>query len=98
MREIDLQRMVNDVAAEEGGLALRLELDDEMSRRVAGRGLERQMLLKRLRAVDHVCEPGLDDRQHAVAQRATDRGAFLWIAIDCEEVIVVGLAPDVFRI
>ena len=50
------------------------------------------------RAVDHLAEPGLDDRQHAVAQRAADGGALFRIAIDAEEMVVVGLAEDVLRI
>ena len=51
-----------------------------------------------MRAIDHLREPGLDDRQHAIAQRAADCRAFLRIAIDGEKVIVIGLAEDVFRI
>ena len=94
-RMIDLDGVMDRVAAEERLAALRRELDHHMPGRVAGRRLDRQMLLDRLRAVDHLRQPGLDHRQHAVAQRAMARRAFLRVAIELQEIIVVGLAEDV---
>ena len=65
------------VAAEVRGLALRIEPDDVMARRVAGRGRDREAFVDRLFAiVDHLAQPGLDDREYAVAHRAADGGAF----------------------
>src|SRR5476651_1848296 len=62
VREIELNGVVDHVAGKEGLLALRVELDHEVPRRMAGRGLDREMFVDPLRALDHLGEAGLDDR------------------------------------
>jgi hypothetical protein len=70
---IALNRVMQHNAAEERALPGGGELHQHRARRVARRPLQRQMLIERLVAVDHLRKPRLHHRQHAVAEGTADR-------------------------
>src|SRR5205085_297261 len=57
LRRIDLQRVMQDVAAEQPLLAARFELDGNGAGRVARSGLDLEMLVELGGAVDHLRQP-----------------------------------------
>ena len=67
MRGVNLQRMMQGVAAEQRALPPILQLEDDMARGVAGGGLDEHRVVDRVRAVEQHRLAGLDHRQHAVA-------------------------------
>src|SRR5437879_12195416 len=67
VRLIDLDRMMDHVAAEECYVAVRIEIDDEVPGCVAGCGCDRDVLLDRLRAFDNLTQHSIVNRQHADA-------------------------------
>ena len=64
-----LHGRVHDVAAHDRALATRGEADREVVRRVAGRGLEPDLVVEGIVARDQLRLPGRDHRQHAVLER-----------------------------
>jgi hypothetical protein len=67
VRRVDLQRMVDDVAAEHATRSAPSELEQHMARCMARRGLHQQLVVDRVRPFEQARLPGLDHRQHAVA-------------------------------
>ena len=79
-------------------LAAQFELDGDRAGRMAGRRLDLEVLVELGRAVDHLRQARLDDRQHQIAERAGIGRRGLGIAVDLEVVVVVGAAEHVFRV
>ena len=95
---IDLQQMMPDVTDEGGALALAFELEEHVTGRVAGRGIDLDKVVNAVRTLYHVGLAVFEDRHHAFAERAEFGRAFLRIGIDLGEVVDVRLVEDVTRI
>ena len=66
IRRVNLQRMMEGVAAEQRAFPLIYKLEDNVAGRVSGRGLDQHRVVDRVRAVEQQGLAGLDHRQHAV--------------------------------
>ena len=64
---VNLQRMMEGVAAEQRAFSRSGKLEDDVAGRVPGRGLDQHRVVDRVRAVEQHGLAGLDHRQHAVA-------------------------------
>ena len=64
---IDLQRMMDGVAAEQRALPLVLEVENNMAGGVSGGRLDHDRVLDGVAAVEQKCLAGFDHREHAVA-------------------------------
>ena len=67
VRRVNLQRVMEGVAAEQRAFSPVGKLEDDVARRVPGRGLDQHRVVDRVRAVEQYGLAGLDHRQHAVA-------------------------------
>src|SRR5277367_2052431 len=88
---------MNDVAARETVDAIGLQIDQDMSGRVAEARLQPNALLQLMIVIDHNGTTVADDRQHAVLER-DEMDAFLAALKAGVPIVIFRAADDVARI
>ena len=82
-----------------GALALAFKLEKHVTGRMAGRRVDLDEIVEPIRTAAHqIGAPVLEDRDHAFAERAQFRRAFLRIGIDFREIVDVRLGKDIARV
>jgi len=84
--------VVPHIANESRALAIALQLEEHMPRRMAGRGIDLDELVEPVWSAAHqIGFSMLENRNHALAERSQLRGPFLRVDIDFRKVVDVGL-------